>query len=521
MEPRVTSGASPGEPGGEPGGEPRWRIDLPPEKFRELGYQLVDRLTEFLAGIADRPVSPPPVPDDIRGLLRGFALRDDGAPPDQLLAAATEALTSAGSFAGHPRWWGFINGSGAPLGVLGDFLASAVNQNVSGWVISALAHEIEAQAVRWTAELLGYPAGCGGLFVTGGNAANFIGFLAARRRRIGAAVRTDGVDPAAGWRIYASTECHTWLQKAADMYGLGTGAVSWIAVDARQRMDAAALREAMRRDAQAGKRALLVIGTAGTTGTGAIDPLPEIRDACREHGAWFHVDGSYGAMAAVLAEPPPELAVLGDADSLAFDAHKWMYLPCDVACALVRDPTVLAETFTYQPPYYSAKIRTIAGTQSYNALGPDNSRGFRALKVWLTLQQVGRAGYRALVGKDIALARLLHDRVRAHGELEPVSQSLGITTFRFVPRDLAAGDHEDEDYLRRLNVAIVLRIQAEGRAFVSHAFVGERFAIRFCNVNFRTTAEDVAMLPALVVEIGRQVDRELRHEPPPVTPRPA
>jgi glutamate/tyrosine decarboxylase-like PLP-dependent enzyme len=502
MEPRVTADG------------PRWRIDLPPAKFRELGHQLVDRLAELMAGIAERPVSPPPVPDDIRGLLRGFALCDDGASPDELLTAATDALTAAGSFAGHPRWWGYICGSGAPLGVLGDFLASAVNQNVSGWVISALAHEIEAQAIRWTAELVGYPAGCGGLFVTGGNAANFIAFLAARRRQLGASVRTDGVDPAAGWRVYASTECHTWLQKASDMYGLGTAAVSWIAIDRDQRMDAGALREAMRRDAEAGRRPLMVIGTAGTTSTGAIDPLRAIRDACREHGAWFHVDGSYGAMAAVLAEPPPEFAALRDADSLAIDGHKWMYLSTDVACVLVREPAVLAETFAYQPPYYSGRIQNIEGTQSYNALGPDNSRGFRALKVWLTLQQVGRSGYRALVTKDIELARLLHELVGKHDELEPVSQSLGITTFRFVPRDLAAGDHED--YLRKLNIQIVLRIQAGGRAFVSHAFCGDSFVIRFCNVNFRSTAEDVAMLPALVAETGRELDRELR---PALTPR--
>jgi aromatic-L-amino-acid/L-tryptophan decarboxylase len=487
--------------------DPRWRIDLPPEQFRELGHELVDQLAAFLANLAERPVSPPPVPDDIRGLLRDFALRDEGAAPDQLLRAATGALTSAGSFAGHPRWWGYINGSGAPLGVLGDFLASAVNQNVSGWVISALAHEMEAQAIRWTADLVSYPTSCGGLFVTGGNSANFIAFLAARRRQMGPAVRTDGVDPA-GWRVYASTECHTWLQKATDMYGLGTNAVAWIPTDRAQRMDVDALRAAMQRDRKAGKRPLLVIGTAGTTGTGAIDPLRAIRELCREHGAWFHVDGSYGAMAAVLAEPPVEYEALRDADSLAVDGHKWMYLSTDVACVLVRDPAVLAETFTYQAPYYSGKIQKIEGTQSYNALGPDNSRGFRALKVWLTLQQVGRTGYRELVTKDIELARLLFELAGTHEELEPVTHSLGITTFRFVPRDLAGGDHED--YLRTLNIQIVLRIQAGGRAFVSHAFCGDQFVIRFCDVNFRSTAADVATLPPLVVELGRELDRELR-----------
>jgi aromatic-L-amino-acid/L-tryptophan decarboxylase len=444
-------------------------------------------------------------------MLRGFALRDHGASPDELLNAATAALTTAGSFAGHPRWFGYICGAGAPLGVLGDFLASAANQNVSGWVMSALAHEMEAQAIRWTAELLGYPAGCGGLFVTGGNGANFIAFLVARRRQMGASVRTSGVDPAAGWRVYASTECHAWLQKAADMYGLGTGAVSLIATDGARRMDVDALRDTLRRDAAAGMRPLMVIGTAGTTGTGAIDPLLAIRDTCREHGAWFHVDGSYGAMAAVLAEPPPEFAALCDADSLAVDGHKWMYLSCDVACVLVRDAALLAETFTYQPPYFSGRIQKIDGTQNYNGLGPDNSRGFRALKVWLTLQQVGRSGYRALVTKDIELAQLFHGLVGQHDELEQISQSLGTVVFRFVPRDLAIdGRDAREDYLRTLNIQILLRIQAGGRAFLSHTFRGDQFVLRFCNVNFRSTADDVAMIPQLVIETGREIARSLR-----------
>jgi glutamate/tyrosine decarboxylase-like PLP-dependent enzyme len=413
-------------------------------------------------------------------------------------------LFDGGTFPGHPRFFGYICGAGAPLGALGDLLAATLNQNVSGWALSPLAHELEAQAIAWLAELVGYPAG-GGLFVTGGNAANFLPVLLARHRRFGPVVRSAGVAACPPGRIYVSTECHTWIQKAADLYGLGTDAIAWIPVDAAQRIDVAALRDALERDRRAGQVALCIVGTAGTVSTGAVDPLGALAELAAAYGAWFHVDGSYGAAAALLEDPPAELAALAQADSVAVDAHKWFYAPYDVAATLVRDPAALAATFAYQPPYYAGKIQRLDGIHSYNAMGPDNSRGFRALKVWLVLQQVGRAGYRALIRHDARMARQLADEVAADPRLELVTRSLGITTFRYVP----PGPRPDEAYLQRLNTALVLAIQASGRAFVSHAFVGELFVIRACVVNFRTTAADITALTELVVELGARLHAEL------------
>jgi len=482
-------------------------IDLTAEEFRRLGHALVDQLAGFLAELPSRPVGPVPEPDAIRSRLSGYALGDAPVDAAALLRRTADTLFEGGTFPGHPRFFGYICGAGAPLGALGDLLAATLNQNVAGWSLSPLAHELEAQAVAWLAELVGYPAGCGGLFVTGGNMANFIPILLARRRRLGAEIRTRGVAAGPPARIYASTECHTWLHKAADMFGLGTDAIAWIPADRAQRIDVPALAAALEHDRRAGAVALCIVGSAGTVSTGAVDPLGELAELAAEHDAWFHVDGSYGAAAALLEHPPPGLDALPRADSVAVDAHKWFYAPYDVACTLVRDRAALAATFEYKPSYYSRKIQSIDGIHNYNAMGPDNSRGFRALKVWLVLQQVGRAGYRALIRHDVDMAQRLADRVRAEPALELVSQSLSITTFRYAPPELRGGDREAD--LQRLNVALVLRIQASGRGFVSHAFVGETFALRACIVNFRSAEADLAALVELVVELGAALHAEL------------
>jgi aromatic-L-amino-acid/L-tryptophan decarboxylase len=269
------------------------------------------------------------------------------------------------------------------------------------------ATEIEAQAVRWIAELIGYPRDCGGLFVSGGNMANFVACSPPARRR-GWDVRAAGlnVPVARPLRVYASAETHTWIQKAADLAGLGTDAIRWIPTDAGLRMDVDALREALERDRRAGERALMVVGTAGSVSTGAVDPLLEIAAICREPGVWFHVDGAYGAFAAAVPGTPPDLQALRLADSVALDPHKWLYAPLEAGCVLVRDPEALRNAFAYHPPYYHFGEEAT----NYVDFGPQNSRGFRALKVWLALRQVGREGYVRMIGDDIRLSRRLHER---------------------------------------------------------------------------------------------------------------
>ncbi|MDQ3427716.1 MAG: aminotransferase class V-fold PLP-dependent enzyme [Gemmatimonadota bacterium] len=484
---------------------------MSPDEFRALGHHLVDRIGEFLAGLPDRPVTPGESPATVRAALGGGGLPTHGGSADSLLEEAASLLFDHSLFNSHPRFWGYITSSPAPIGILGDLLAAAVNQNVGGWPLAPMATEIEAQTIRWIAELLGYPTSCGGLLVSGGNMANFVGFLAARKAKAGWDVRTSGMaaNPGGLLRAYASAETHTWLQKAADLFGLGTDAVRWIPTDACLRMDAAALRRAIQADEAAGDRPFLVVGTAGSVSTGAVDPLPELAAICREHGLWFHVDGAYGGFAVAVPDAPPDLLGLREADSVAVDPHKWLYAPLEAGCALVRDPRALLDAFSYRPPYYHLDPSDEAPINFYE-YGPQNSRGFRGLKVWLGLRHAGREGYTDMIGADIALARSLHQHVAMCPGLEPRTQELSITTFRYVPPDLEPGGEAVEAYLNLVNAELLTRLQAGGEVYVSNAVVGGAFLLRACVVNFRTSAADVAALPGVVVRIGAAVDAELR-----------
>ncbi len=486
-------------------------LEMSPSEFRAIGHRLVDQIAEFLATVPNRPVAPGESPAVIRGILGGGGLPQTGSEPGPLLETAASLLFDHSTLNGHPLFLGYITSSPAPIGALGDLLAAAVNPNVGAWALSPMATEIEMQTVRWIAELVGYPTTSGGLLVSGGNTANFIGFLAARQAKAGWDVRTGGMaaNPGGALRAYASAETHTWLQKAADLFGLGTDAIRWIPTDARMRMDSAALREAIRSDEAAGHRPFLVVGTAGSTSTGAIDPLPEISAICRESNLWFHVDGTYGGFVAALPDAPRDLLGLSEADSLAVDPHKWLYTPLEAGCALVRDPSTLLATFSYHPTYYHFDGTEEAPVNFYE-YGLQNSRGFRALKVWLSLQQAGRDGFVRMMTADIALAKALHRSVSSCPELEAWTQELSITTFRYVPPDLEPGQKEIESYLNRLNTEILTRLQDGGEAYLSNAVVQGTFLLRACVVNFRTTLADIQAIPGIVVRIGARLDAELR-----------
>jgi glutamate/tyrosine decarboxylase-like PLP-dependent enzyme len=480
-------------------------------EFRRLGHALVDTLAAFLASVPERRVAPGESPGTVRAALdAGRTLPAAGADPGALLDRAAALLGEHSLLNGHPRFYGYITSSPAPIGMLADLLAAGINANVGAWRLAPMASEIEAQTVRWIAELVGFPSGGDGLFVSGGNMANFVGFVAARTAAAPWDVRADGL--AAGGalplRVYASAETHTWIQKAADLFGLGTNAIRWIPTGEDLRMDVAALRAAVDTDLAAGARPMLVVGTAGSVSTGAIDPLDAIADLCRTHGLWFHVDGAYGAFAAAADDPPADLRALARADSVALDPHKWLYAPLEAGCLLVRDGQTLRRAFAYHPPYYHFG----EAATNFVDLGPQNSRGFRALKVWLALQQVGRNGYAQMIGDDIRLSERLYALAAAHPELEACTQGLSITTFRYVPADLrrSIGTAATERHLNELNEALLDRLQCGGEAFVSNAVIRGRYVLRACIVNFHTSAADVEALPETVARIGRSLDRERR-----------
>jgi len=481
-------------------------LEIDPGQFRLLGHELVDRIAGLLESLPTRPVTRGESPLDVRKALDADRdLPTRGADPAQLLNHATDLLFDHSLFNGHPRFWGYITSSATPIGALGELLAAAVNANVGAWPLSPMASEIEAQTIRWIAAMLGYPEDCGGLFVSGGNMANIVGFLAARQAKADHDVRTMGLR-GAPLRVYCSKETHTWVQKAADISGMGTDAIRWIGVNERMQIDLSALRHQIENDLASGDRPFLVVGSAGTVSTGAVDPLSELAAICREFNLWFHVDGAYGAIAAILPDAPLELSGLSEADSIAMDPHKWLYAPLEAGCALVRSREKLRDAFSYHPPYYHFETEAT----NYHDLGPQNSRGFRALKVWLALQQAGRDGYVQTISEDIRLAGELYRRIAQTPELEALTQGLSITTFRFAPRDLAPGGEEVEIYLDQLNNELLTRLQNSGEAYLSNAVVRSKFALRACIVNFRTTEADIEALPPLAVRIGKRIDAELR-----------
>ena len=480
-------------------------------EFRRVGHDLVDRIADLLSTLPNRSVTAGLAPAEVRTLIGETPLPEHGTPASAILDHAARTLIDHSLFNGHPRFWGFITSSPAPIGMLGDLLAAAVNPNGGAYVLSPVATEIERQTVRWVAELLGYATNCGGIMVSGGNMANMVAFLAARRARAPWDVRQEGLGGApARLVVYASTEAHTWLQKAADLFGLGLTSIRWIETDADQRLKAAELEQAIIDDRKNGRMPFMVIGTAGTVSTGAVDPLVDIAALCRTHDLWFHVDGAYGAPAAVLPEATADLKAISLADSIAVDPHKWLYAPLEAGCTLVRNAQHLHDAFAFHPRYYAfADGGSIEPPTNFHEYGPQNSRGFRALKVWLALRQVGRAGYERMIHDDIALARAMYDAVSRHPDLEPFTCHLSIATFRYVPPGIDRNAATAQEYLDELNARIVERLQLGGEMFVSNAIIRGRYLLRACIVNFRTTRADIEAVPGIVSRVGAEVHRQM------------
>jgi glutamate/tyrosine decarboxylase-like PLP-dependent enzyme/LmbE family N-acetylglucosaminyl deacetylase len=487
-------------------------VDMPASEFRQLGHQLVDQIAEFMGSLPERPVTKADSPTAIREIVRSpRSLPERGENAEDPLRSVALELFDHSLHNGHPRFWGYITSSAAPIGMLGDLLAAAVNSNAGAWKLSPMASEIELQTVQWIAELMGYPSDCGGLLVSGGNMANFVCFLAARKAKACWSVREKGLrgEGAANLKVYASRETHTWIQKAADLFGLGTGAVRWIKTDSDHRIQIDELRKKIAEDGEAGDAPFLVVGTAGTVSTGAVDPLDELADLCEEQGLWFHIDGAYGGFAAAVPQQAPRFSGLDRADSIAVDPHKWLYAPLEAGCVLVRNSEVLPDAFSFHPPYYNFEEEVV----NFFDQGPQNSRGFRALKVWLALRQAGRQGYVEMISDDIRLAQKLYDSLDEYPTLERFTMGLSICTFRFVPEDLLAdSDSEEvEEYLNRLNQEILDLLERSGEAFISNAVVEGRYLLRMCIVNFRTSEADIQALPKIVIRHGTEADRTLRN----------
>ncbi|RIA08758.1 glutamate/tyrosine decarboxylase-like PLP-dependent enzyme [Flavobacteriaceae bacterium MAR_2010_72] len=477
-------------------------IEMASEEFRTLGHQLIDDIADFIDTINQRPITPNESPSQLQHRLGNSPLPELGKPATELLSKATDLMFNHSLFNGHPKFLGYITSSAAPIGALADLLAASVNPNVGAHILSPIATEIEKQTIKWLCEFIGVSPDYGGILVSGGNMANFTAFLAARTAKAPKSIKEEGIQNAPNQlTVYCSKTTHTWIEKAVILFGLGTKSIRWIPTDASNKMDNTALETAIKTDLENKCIPLMVIGTAGDVSTGVVDNLSGISAICKTYDLWFHIDGAYGVPAAICPKHKHLFDGIKAADSIALDPHKWLYAPLEAGCTLIKNPQHLLDTYSSHPEYYNFSTSENEVAQNFYEYGLQNSRGFRALKVWLSLQQVGRSGYEKLISEDIELAELLFELVHKHPELEAVSQNLSITTFRYVPLNTSINNAS----LNELNQAILNALQAGGEVFLSNAIVKENYCLRACVVNFRTSEKDMHEIIEIVTRVGRKV----------------
>ncbi len=481
-------------------------IEMNKEEFRKIGHQLIDDISDFIENIDDKPITPNEKPSQIQTILGNSSFPENGTPANELVSKTTQLLFNHSLFNGHPKFLGYITSSAAPIGALADLLAASVNPNVGAHILSPIATEIEKQTVKWLSEFIGVSPDYGGILVSGGNMANFTAFLAARTAKAPKNIKVNGIQNKTDkLTVYCSKTTHTWIEKATILFGLGTNSIRWIPTDEYNKIDTEILETTIKKDLENGCKPIMVIGTAGDVSTGVVDDLNELSIICKRYDLWFHIDGAYGIPAAVIPNLKDMFNGIKEADSIALDPHKWLYSPLEAGCTLVKNPQHLIDTYSSHPEYYNFTNQEGEMAQNYYEYGFQNSRGFRALKVWLALQQVGRSGYENLISEDIKLSKMLFELADQHSELEAVSQNLSITTFRFI----ALGNANTNEYLNKLNEEIVNELQTGGEVFLSNAIIQENYCLRACIVNFRTSKKDIEEIIEIIIRVGRKAHLKL------------
>jgi glutamate/tyrosine decarboxylase-like PLP-dependent enzyme len=492
-------------PDTEPSGSP---LDPSPHRFREMGAAAVEWAVAYLDSIRELPIATRVSSGDLRARL-AEPLPAEGRDFARVLETFRDVVVPGARHNGHPRFFGYVSSPGTAIASVADFLASTLNSNLPAWRSAPAPTELERLTIDWIKEAMGYGPAAGGLFTSGGSMANFTALAAARHCHCGDAVNADGVAAhPAPLRIYTSTEAHHSVHKAAALLGIGRANVCSVAVDDRQRMDVDDLVRRIAQDRAAGADPFCVVATAGSVVTGAVDPLVDIAAVAREHGMWMHVDACYGGFARLAPSARPLFDGLADADSIALDPHKWLYLPVDCGCLLYRNPAAVPGAFTLDADYTRVLQQDPAEAYTFWDYGPELSRRFRALKVWMTLAYAGSRAIGAAIESNLDCARHLAELVDASDDFEMLAPvELSIFCFRYLPpgartsRDRSA---DEERELDRLNERLMVAVQRAGSSYLSNATVNGRFALRGCVLNYRTTRDDMAVL---LQDVRRQAER--------------
>ena len=460
------------------------------EHVRSQAHRMLDDMLDYTQHVRSRPVWQP-IPDAVRAHFHGEMPRTPGELAE-IYDEFSRFIVPYATGNVHPGFMGWVHGGGTVTGMLAEMLAAGLNANLGGR--DHMPIEVERQITEWARQMFGFPAGASGLFVTGTSMANLIAVLIARTAALGKNVRQSGLkENGAKLRGYTSAAAHGCIAQAMDLVGLGIDALRLIPVDAMQRIDVGALRKAIAEDRAAGLEPFLVVGSAGTVDVGAIDDLQAIGSLCRNEDLWFHVDGAYGALAVLSSELAPRVAGIQDADSIAFDFHKWAQVPYDAGFILVRDGEQHRETFASPAAYLRRETRGLAAGGHWPCdYGPDLSRGFRALKTWFTLKTYGTDLLGAVMARTCALAHYLEERILADPRLELVAPvQLNIVCFRYRADDSHA-----------INAKIVADLHESGIAAPSTTMIDGRLTIRAAFVNHRTQRCDVDALVEAVLRFG-------------------
>jgi glutamate/tyrosine decarboxylase-like PLP-dependent enzyme len=470
-------------------------IDL--SEFRRIGREVIDAIADYHDGLAGRSVLPLATPEEVAA--RFFdQLSEEGESAGALLTDWRERVVPLLTAIGSPRHFAYVNGSGAMIGILAEALAACTNTNAGAWKLGPAATEIERQSLRWIADFIGYPADTGGIMVSGGTMANFTALLAALRHVAPYDSTGGGLQDAARsgrFLLYmADHEGHVSITRVADMLNLGRNAVRLVPSRPDFTMDIKELDRMIAADRAQGDLPFSVVAQLGSVNVGAVEPIGALADVCEKHGVWLHGDGACGLLAAGVPETRSLFCGIERADSLSLDAHKWLGVPNDCGIVMVRHGERLRRAFSIEAPYLRGSLETEDVALDYLEYGPQMSRAFRALKVWMVLRFFGARGLRDLFSKNLGLARRLHNLVREHPDFEALHEpTLYLYCFRYVPNGLAERQEEPEVQTRldRLNQEIVDAIQRSGLALVMTTRIRGRVAIRMSICSHRTLEEDI------------------------------
>jgi glutamate/tyrosine decarboxylase-like PLP-dependent enzyme len=471
-------------------------LDLSPEEFSRCGRDAVQAIADYIGSLPGQRVYPAVTGEQIRSqFLRDLPLEPGNF--DELLQTFSNTILKFSRHNAHPRMFGYVQSPGTGIAAIADMLASALNANLTAWRSAPVAVEIERLTIDWIKQIVGYDRSAGGLFVSGGSMANLAGLAAARQARGPSELLEQGLSAAgARLRVYASAETHYSVEKAAALLGIGAANLRKIPVDDAHRIRPKALKQAIEQDRRSGHVPICVVANAGTVMTGAIDPLHALHDIAREFNLWLHVDGAYGGFALLAESVRSQFRGIELADSIALDPHKWLYLPIDCGCVLYRDPGNAQAAFVQQAEYTRVIGHKAEEAFAFWDYGPELSRRFRALKVWMLLKGVGLKALSSAIEENLACARYLQELVQAADDFEMLAPvELSIFCFRHLPPSARAlNAAADDTALDQWNERLLLGLQQDGSSYLSNARVHGRFSLRGCVLNYRTTRRDMEIL---------------------------